>query len=65
MSDYREYFRTIFGTPRPEPTTNAGRYLRQLENGDHCFFRAHERIEEELTCALKRIQILSQRGVSP
>lgn len=54
-------FDGLLGAPRPEPTTNAGRYLRQLENGDRCFRRVDESIEDELTCALRRIQLTSAR----
>lgn len=54
-------FEGFFGAPRPEPTTNAGRYLRQLENGDRCFDRAGEAIDDEMTCALRRIQLTSAR----
>lgn len=59
------FFGGLLGTPRPEPTTNAGRYLRQLENGDRCFRRADEAIEDELACALRRIQLTSAREVRP
>lgn len=57
-------FEGIFGAgPRPEPTTNAGRYLRQLANGDTCFARNSEQVEQELEAAIRRIQIVSRREV--
>lgn len=64
MAQYRSFSelgRAMFMCPRPEPTTNAGRYLRQLEHGDRCFEGNNRGIDDELTCALKRIQITSSR----
>lgn len=48
----------------PEPTTNAGRYLRQLDNGDGRFARASEEVSEELLAGLRRIQITSAKDPS-
>ena len=49
------------GRPALEPTTNAGRYLRQLDRGDRSFQSAGEEIDLELQAALRRAQIVSKR----
>jgi hypothetical protein len=54
----------LFGRPALEPTTNAGRYLRQLDRGDQSFKSAGEEIDLELQAALRRAQIVSKREVS-
>ncbi|HEL5006657.1 TPA: hypothetical protein UOA91_002895 [Stenotrophomonas maltophilia] len=45
----------------PEPTTNAGRYLQQLDTGDARFTRSGEDVSEELLAGLRRIQITTAK----
>lgn len=54
-------FGFLLSAPKPDPMTNAGRYLRQLSSGDVCFERNGEAIDDELICALKRIQIVTAK----
>ncbi len=45
----------------PEPMTDAGRYLQQLEIGDARFSRAEEAVSDELAAGLRRIQITTAK----
>ncbi len=47
--------------PAPEPMTNAGRYLQQLEEGDRNFAYA---FGDELLAGLRRIQITTSKESS-
>ncbi|MCA0196636.1 MAG: hypothetical protein LCH59_00790 [Proteobacteria bacterium] len=68
MSGYFDPFAFLLGGMvggrGPEPMTNAGRYLRQLERADLCFQRNDEAVSDEMTCALRRIQLTSARDGS-
>ncbi|WP_164116134.1 hypothetical protein [Stenotrophomonas maltophilia] len=46
---------------RPEPMTNAGRYLQQLDTGDARFSRHGEEVSDELLAGLRRIQITTAK----
>ena len=51
----------------PEPMTNAGRYLQQLETGDMDYTLSHSDespCSEELLAGLRRIQITSAKDPS-
>lgn len=64
MSAHFNPFLSIFSgllSVRPEPTTNAGRYLQQLDTGDCLFSRTEESVSDELLAGLRRIQITSAR----
>lgn len=50
-----------FLSARPEPMTNAGRYLQQLEIGDSRFTCADEAVSDELSAGLRRIQITTAK----
>lgn len=45
----------------PKPTTNAGRYLKQLKDADDRFDGSRSAISEEMQASLRRIQIWSAR----
>ncbi|WP_343649434.1 hypothetical protein [Stenotrophomonas sp.] len=49
---------------KPEPMTNAGRYLLQLDTGDSRFYRQGEEVSEELLAGLRRIQITTAKETS-
>ena len=64
MSDNPNYWLSLFTIPTvngPEPMTNAGRYLRQLDIGESRFHRHEETISDELCAALRRIQIATAK----
>lgn len=51
----------------PEPMTNAGRYLQQLDGGDMDYALSHtdeSPCSEELLAGLRRIQITSAKELS-
>ena len=61
-SPFESLFADLFGLGSVlQPTTNAGRYMRQLDRGDANFARAQEEIDMELQAALRRVQIVSAR----
>jgi hypothetical protein len=62
--NYHDPFASLFGglfSVRPKPTTNAGRYLQQLDHGDSRFTRASEEVSDELLAGLRRIQITTAK----
>lgn len=62
--NYFDPFASLFGglfSVRPEPTTNAGRYLQQLDHGDGRFARTGEEVSDELLAGLRRIQIVTAK----
>lgn len=62
MDDWMAHvFSFLNGRHSLEPTTNAGRYLRQLDRGEQAFRHAQEHIDPELECALRRVAIVSRR----
>ncbi|MBN5150419.1 hypothetical protein EN794_004520 [Mesorhizobium sp. M00.F.Ca.ET.151.01.1.1] len=64
MSADHNPFVYLFGgllASRPEPMTNAGRYLQQLETGDARFSRHGEEVSDELLAGLRRIQITTAK----
>ncbi|WP_426805352.1 hypothetical protein [Stenotrophomonas sp. SrG] len=70
MSDRLPRFSLLSGLmgfgrcPAPEPMTNAGRYLQQLDVGDSRFARTEENVSEELLAGLRRIQITTSKEPS-
>lgn len=64
MSARFDPFAYLFGSllsGRPEPTTNAGRYLQQLDTGNARFTHSGEDVSEELLAGLRRIQITTAK----
>ncbi|HAL23391.1 MAG TPA: hypothetical protein DCP40_11780 [Stenotrophomonas sp.] len=64
MSSEYNPFLSLFGglfASKPEPMTNAGRYLQQLDTGDSRFSRHGEEVSEELLAGLRRIQITTAK----
>jgi hypothetical protein len=62
--DFNPFSFSIFSyllSGAPEPMTNAGRYLRQLDTGDQKFARNDEAVSDEIAAALRRIQITSAK----
>lgn len=67
MSDGFNPFLSFLGgylSFRPEPMSNAGRYLQQLDQGDSRFARTEEAVSDELLAGLRRIQITTSKEPS-
>lgn len=67
MTPHFNPFLSVFGgllSARPEPMTNAGRYLQQLELGDCRFSTNDETVSDELLAGLRRIQITTSKEPS-
>ncbi len=62
-ADFNPFLSLLGGflSAHPEPMTNAGRYLQQLEIGDTRFSRADQAVSDELAAGLRRIQITTAK----